>query len=117
MDDRGAPRPRGDGREYDFTKSSERLGLFHRPKPGNEAMSPRSKPTLAEVSVKRPFFYPYLFSIFHYIMRNIKKLCLRMRLHKRECFFEYHRTTIPYSGKVWRALNFANWLSVVIGKF
>ena len=53
MDDRGAPRQRGDGKEYDFTKPGERLGLFHRPNPGSEAtLPPHSKPTLAEVSVK-----------------------------------------------------------------
>ena len=55
MDDRGGPRQRGDGKEYDFTKPGERLGLFHRPKPGSEATPPpHSKPTLAEVSVNPP---------------------------------------------------------------
>ena len=54
MDSR-APKLAGRGVEYDidFTdpSSGKRLGLFHHPKPGTKVM-PRSKPTLAEVSVK-----------------------------------------------------------------
>ena len=31
-------------------------------------------------------------------------------------YLEFHQL-IPYSGKIWRALNLANWLLVGIGKF
>ena len=58
MDSR-APKLASKGTEYniDFTdpSSGERLGIFHHPKPGTKIM-PRSKPTLAEVSVKKLVF-------------------------------------------------------------
>ena len=79
MDSRGAPKLKDKGKEYDidFTKPGERLGLFHRPEPDTKVM-PRSKHTLAEVSVKQNDFnsspsYPVFFNNM-YTVCNIEKL-------------------------------------------
>ena len=50
MESSGAPKL-NDKYNIDFTKSGERLELFHRPEPDTKVM-PHSKCTLAEVSVE-----------------------------------------------------------------